>query len=127
MPLLELSKRQNIIRQLPSNFFSTKRKTIIFDEIDIGLGGKTAELLGEFIFNISKYHQVICITHLPQIASYAKDHFLINKKKKADLTGVEIKKIDKNERKQEIARMLAGSKTDLALKHAEEILSLKEK
>lgn len=121
----ELSRFLLTIKKILSD--KLEKKTIIFDEIDIGLGGKTAELLGEFIFNISKYHQVICITHLPQIASYAKDHFLINKKKKADFTEVEIKKIDKNERKQEIARMLAGSKTELALKHAAEILSLKEK
>ncbi len=121
----ELSRFLLTIKKILSD--KLEKKTIIFDEIDIGLGGKTAELLGEFIFNISKYHQVICITHLPQIASYAKDHFLINKKKKANFTEIEIKKIDKNERKQEIARMLAGSKTELALKHAAEILSLKEK
>ncbi len=121
----ELSRFLLTIKKILSD--KLEKKTIIFDEIDIGLGGKTAELLGEFIFNISKFHQVICITHLPQIASYAKDHFLIDKKSGKNLTEVEIKKIDKNERKQEIARMLAGSKTELALKHAEEILSLKEK
>ena len=121
----ELSRFLLTIKKILSD--KLDKKTIIFDEIDIGLGGKTAELLGEFIFNISKFHQVICITHLPQIASYAKDHFLIDKKSGMNLTEVEIKKIDKNERKQEIARMLAGSKTELALKHAAEILSLKEK
>jgi len=121
----ELSRFLLTIKKILSD--KLDKKTIIFDEIDIGLGGKTAELLGEFIFNISKFHQVICITHLPQIASYAKDHFLIDKKSGMNLTEVEIKKIDKTERKQEIARMLAGSKTELALKHAAEILSLKEK
>ncbi|NQV18075.1 MAG: DNA repair protein RecN [Armatimonadetes bacterium] len=121
----ELSRFLLTIKKILSD--KLEKKTIIFDEIDIGLGGKTAELLGEFIFNISKFHQVICITHLPQIASYAKDHFLIDKKSGMNLTEVEIKKIDKTERKQEIARMLAGSKTELALKHAAEILSLKRK
>ncbi|MDY6916077.1 MAG: DNA repair protein RecN [Candidatus Cloacimonadota bacterium] len=96
--------------------------TIIFDEIDTGIGGRTSELLGNFIAKIAKNHQVLCITHLAPIASFANEHFSIEKKSKAKLAEIWVKKLTHNERKDEIARMISGSKTELALKYAEEIL-----
>lgn len=97
-------------------------RTIIFDEIDAGIGGKTSELLAEFIYNIGKFHQVICITHLPQIAAYADRHFAINKIDGKKISLVKVYMLTENQRKEEIARMLAGSRSELALQHAEELL-----
>jgi DNA repair protein RecN (Recombination protein N) len=101
------------------------RRTIIFDEIDSGIGGKTSELLAEFIHDIGKYHQILCISHLPQIASYSDRHISIEKISDNKKFKVKMKILDENERKIEIARMLSGSDTELALKHAEELLNNK--
>ncbi len=103
------------------------KKTIIFDEIDAGIGGNIARLLGEFISNIGKFHQVICITHLPQIASFADTNYAIKKKIGTKFPGIEINKLNEKEKKEEIARMLAGSGSKLALKYAEEILKKNNK
>jgi len=103
------------------------KKTIIFDEIDAGIGGNIARLLGEFISNIGKFHQVICITHLPQIASYAGNNYAIKKRIGTKFPGIEVKRLNEKEKKEEIARMLAGSDSKLALKYAEEILKKNNK
>ena len=116
----ELSRFLLIIKKILSD--KLEDKIIIFDEIDIGLGGKTSELLGEFIFNIGKFHQVICITHLAPIAAFADKHFAINKISNSEHSEVEVKELNQQEKRREIARMLSGSKTDLALKYADEIL-----
>lgn len=102
-----------------------ERRTIIFDEIDSGIGGRTSELLAEFIYDIGRYHQVLCITHLPQIASYSDRHFSIEKISGSKSSEVKVKILDENERKIEIARMLSGSDTELALQHAAEIIKKK--
>ncbi len=98
-------------------------KTLIFDEIDKGIGGTTAEVIGRKLKELSKKHQVICVTHLPQIAAYADHHYVIDKKIQQNRTVTFIKKLDYSERIKEIARML-GSKTskETALKHAEALL-----
>jgi len=95
---------------------------LIFDEIDAGIGGRTAETVGQKLKNLSSNHQIICITHLPQIASYADRHFKIEKKIRKDRTIVEISKIEKDERTAEIARMLGGEISEVSLKHAKEML-----
>ncbi|MBI5099361.1 MAG: DNA repair protein RecN [Nitrospirae bacterium] len=95
---------------------------LIFDEIDAGVGGKTAETVGRKLKNLSTDHQVVCITHLPQIASYADRHLKIEKKVKKDRTIVEISKIEKDDRTAEIARMLGGAASGISLKHAKEML-----
>ncbi|MFO7895389.1 MAG: DNA repair protein RecN [Candidatus Cloacimonadales bacterium] len=100
-------------------------RTVIFDEIDTGIGGKTAELLGEFIADISRFHQVICITHLAQIAAFADGHFFVYKKSDQDKTVVDIAFLERAQRKKEIARMLSGSESELALKYAGEIIKNK--
>lgn len=100
-------------------------KTIVFDEIDSGIGGKTANILAEFLREISHNHQVICITHLPQVASLGDKHFLISKESGNKKTSIHVKELDKNLKREEIARMLAGSASDLALLHADELISNK--
>jgi len=98
-------------------------KTLIFDEIDKGIGGATAEVIGRKLKELSKKQQVICVTHLPQIAAYADHHYVIDKKIQQNRTITFIEKLDYGERIKEIARML-GSKTskDTAIKHAEALL-----
>lgn len=102
---------------------TNQRKTYVFDEVDTGIGGKTAVSLGRYLLELSKNHQVIVITHLPQIAAFANKHFMIEKSQDK---GEKIKiheLTSKEERIQEIARMLSGGlASDQALKHAEKLL-----
>jgi len=97
--------------------------TLIFDEIDTGIGGRIAEVIGRKLKELSKSRQVICITHLPQIASLADSHCRVQKKVIEDRTVVEVQKLDQDERVEEIARMLAGEKiTEVTLAHAREMI-----
>jgi DNA repair protein RecN (Recombination protein N) len=98
-------------------------RTLVFDEIDIGIGGRAAEAVGKKLKTLSRGQQVLCITHLPQIAAFADQHFLIEKTEKKGRTQTEIRKMDETERAREIARMLSGEKlTETSLKHAEHLL-----
>ncbi|MBD3413730.1 MAG: DNA repair protein RecN [Candidatus Aminicenantes bacterium] len=100
-----------------------KFKTLIFDEIDSGIGGKTAELVGQKLKNLAAQNQVVCITHLPQIASFADHHYQIEKKVKKNRTYTLIRKLSKKDRTHEIARLLAGSHiTEASLQSAREML-----
>ena len=119
----ELSRFLLAIKKILSDRLD--RRTIIFDEIDSGIGGKTSELLAEFIHDIGKFHQVLCISHLPQIASYSDRHFSIEKISGNKSSEVKVKILDENERRVEIARMLSGSDTELALQHAAELINKK--
>ncbi|MBI4684071.1 MAG: DNA repair protein RecN [Nitrospirae bacterium] len=96
---------------------------LIFDEVDAGIGGRTAESIGTKLKKLAKKHQVICITHLPQIASAADFHIMTEKIQKKDRAYVKIKELSAEERKAEIARMLSGKITDVSLRHAGELLS----
>ena len=99
-------------------------KTLIFDEIDAGIGGKTAEFVAQKLQNLAAHHQVICITHMPQIASFATHHYRIDKHVKKGRTFTTVKELSFEERVQEIARLLAGSHvTETALKNAKEMLN----
>lgn len=99
--------------------------TLIFDEVDSGVGGKTAQMMAEKLALISQKRQVICITHLPQIASMADNHFFISKKTDANHTYTDIYSLDQMGQKKELARMLGGvTLTDTTMKHAEEMLAL---
>ena len=100
--------------------------TLIFDEVDSGVGGKVAQKMAEKLALISKKRQIICITHLPQIASMADTHFFISKKKVKQKSLTEIYQLKKREsKKQELARMLGGVKTtDTTLEHAGEMLKM---
>ena len=99
-------------------------RTLVFDEIDIGIGGRAAEAVGKKLKTLSRGQQVLCITHLPQIAAFADQHFLIEKTEKRGRTQTEIVRMDDGERTREIARMLSGAKlTETSLKHAEQLLA----
>jgi DNA repair protein RecN (Recombination protein N) len=95
---------------------------LIFDEVDAGIGGRTAESVGKKLRTISEKHQLICITHLPQIASLGDHHLKIEKKNAGKRVVVDVREINKEERLDEIARMLSGTATETSIKHAEELL-----
>ncbi|MBF0328407.1 MAG: DNA repair protein RecN [Nitrospirae bacterium] len=97
-------------------------KTLIFDEVDSGIGGVTAQHVGRRLRAIAEAYQVLCITHLPQIAAMASTHLRVEKSTGKDGVKVSVKKLSKDERKTEIARMLSGNITDNSLKHAAELL-----
>lgn len=100
-----------------------EEKTLIFDEIDAGIGGRVADLVGKRLKELAKYHQIICITHLPQIAVYGDHHFLVEKYQEKDATTTGIRRLPKGERISEVARMLGGiTITDLTIQRAEEML-----
>jgi DNA repair protein RecN (Recombination protein N) len=98
-------------------------RTLVFDEIDIGIGGRAAEAVGQKLKTLSRAQQVICITHLPQIAAFADQHFLIEKGEKSGRTHTGVRRMKQEERVEEIARMLSGaSLTETSLRHAEQML-----
>ncbi len=98
--------------------------TFVFDEIDAGVGGGIAERVGRRLFTLSKQHQVLCITHLPQIASLADHHYFVEKKADNDRIVTSIRELSYPERVEELARMLGGvTITDLTRRHAEEMIS----
>lgn len=117
----ELSRIMLAMKKVLSG--SSSVGTIIFDEVDSGIGGAIAEIVGEKMRDVSTYYQVICITHLPQIACFANRHFLVSKQEGAERTKTAIHCLNDPERLDEIARMLAGVElTDKARQHAREML-----
>ena len=104
-----------------------KLPLLIFDEIDVGVSGKIAQKVGRALKNLSLFHQVISITHLPQIASLADNHFSIEKIAHNERVTSSIKKLPQSERITEVARLLSGEKiTEASLKSARELISQKE-
>ena len=98
-------------------------RTLVFDEIDIGIGGSAAEAVGQKLKTLARGQQVLCITHLPQIAAFADQHFLIAKQEQSGRTRTNIQQLSSEQRQQEIARMLSGAQvTETSLKHAEQML-----
>jgi len=96
---------------------------LVFDEIDVGIGGDTANLVGKKLKALAQNHQVISITHLQQIASFADRHFQVRKAERGGRTVTEVAELSQEERVAEIARMISGEKiTDLTLEHAREFL-----
>ncbi|MCW1910147.1 DNA repair protein RecN [Lactiplantibacillus paraplantarum] len=99
--------------------------SIIFDEVDTGVSGRVAQAIAEKINGIAHFSQVLCITHLPQVAAMSDHHYFIAKKITGKRTKTSVTKLDNAARVQELARMLAGTKvTKLSLEHAEELLQL---
>ncbi|MBW2515089.1 MAG: DNA repair protein RecN, partial [Deltaproteobacteria bacterium] len=99
-------------------------ETIIFDEVDAGIGGKVADVVGLKLAKLSRFHQVICITHLPQIARFGAHQFKIDKQVVGKRTTTTIHKLSHEERIDEIARMMAGERvTAKTLAHAAEMMS----
>jgi DNA repair protein RecN (Recombination protein N) len=98
-------------------------ETLVFDEIDTGISGRIAGIVGEEMKKISQLHQVICVTHQPQIAALADAHFMIEKYQDETHTDISIKLLDDNERIIEVARIMSGNeKSSPALEHARELL-----
>ena len=99
------------------------QKTLVFDEIDSGIGGKTAEFIAQKLRKLASRHQVVCITHLPQIASSASHHFRVEKKIERDRTFTLVSNLGREDRVTEIARLISGSRvTDASLGTAREML-----
>ncbi len=102
---------------------SGAHRTLIFDEIDAGIGGRAAEAVGKKLKQLSRTAQVLCVTHLPQIASFADQHFVIEKHEISGRTKTSVRALDARERTEELARMMSGAKlTETSLKHAEQML-----
>jgi DNA repair protein RecN (Recombination protein N) len=101
--------------------------SLVFDEVDTAIGGKTAEVVGKKLKKLSKERQVLVITHLPQIASMSDNHYFVQKDRIENRSRTFVRSLNRNEKIKEIARMLAGEKiTDISIKHAEEMVSLAE-
>ena len=99
------------------------QRTLVFDEIDTGIGGRAAEAVGKKLKALSKGNQVLCVTHLPQIATFADHHYLIEKREAAGRAKTTVRQISCEERTEEVARMLSGAKlTETSRKHAEQMI-----
>lgn len=97
--------------------------TLIFDEVDVGIGGGTAEIVGRLLSDLGNQRQVICVTHQPQVAALAKQHLCVTKKNTKDGTQTYIEILDKDKKTDEIARMLGGVEiTKNTLSHAQEMV-----
>ena len=103
---------------------SATPRTLVFDEIDIGIGGRAAEAVGQKLKALSRGQQVLCVTHLPQIAAFADQHFLIDKRQADGRTKMQVRLLDDRARTHEVARMLSGAKvTDTSLQHAGQMIA----
>jgi len=101
---------------------STQR-TLVFDEIDTGIGGRAAEAVGKKLKALARANQVLCVTHLPQIATFGDHHYVIDKKQSGGRTRTSIRAVTGEERTEEVARMLSGAKlTETSRKHAEQMI-----
>ena len=116
----ELSRVMLALKSILADFDSIP--VLIFDEVDAGIGGKTAEGVGKKLKAISNKHQVLCTTHLPQIASMGDFHLKIEKGQRDGRVYVEVRELKGRERLDEIARMLSGKITEVSLKHAKELI-----
>lgn len=106
----------------PANAHPIQR-TMVFDEIDIGIGGRAADSVGKKLKSLARHNQVLCVTHLPQIATFADHHYVIEKKERNGRTKTTIRPVSGEERTEEIARMLSGAKlTETSRKHAEQMI-----
>jgi DNA repair protein RecN (Recombination protein N) len=102
---------------------SQGHRTLVFDEIDTGIGGRAAEAVGKKLKSLARADQVLCITHLPQIASFADHHYLIEKRESAGRARTVVRPLNAEERTEEVARMLSGAKlTETSRQHAEQLL-----
>ena len=97
--------------------------TLVFDEVDAGIGGRVAEVVGRKLRTVAQTHQVLCVTHLPQIASLADRHYAVSKRLSKGRTVTDVRPLDDGERIEEVARMLGGETiTDTTRRHAREMV-----
>jgi DNA repair protein RecN (Recombination protein N) len=100
-------------------------ETLVFDEVDAGIGGRVAEVVGRKLRTVAERHQVLCVTHLPQIASLADRHYVVSKREVKGRTVTDVRPLDGTERIEEVARMLGGAMiTDTTRRHAREMVKL---
>jgi DNA repair protein RecN (Recombination protein N) len=117
----ELSRVMLAIRTILAD--ADRTPTVIFDEVDAGIGGSMGEVVGRKLSAASGRHQVLCVTHLPQIACFGDQHLLVQKRSLADRTETTVRALSAEERPREVARMLGGSsRSATALDHANELL-----
>ncbi len=108
---------------IPKKKSAASQRTLVFDEIDTGIGGRAAEAVGKKLKALSKGNQVLCVTHLPQIATFADHHYVIEKRETAGRAKTTVRQISGEERTEEVARMLSGAKlTETSRKHAEQMI-----
>ena len=111
------------VARAPSPASKAAQRTLVFDEIDTGIGGRAAEAVGKKLKALAKGNQVLCVTHLPQIATFADHHYLIEKREAAGRAKANVRQIRGEERTEEVARMLSGAKlTETSRKHAEQMI-----
>jgi DNA repair protein RecN (Recombination protein N) len=127
MLALKVSVERGQVARTPSPARAANSKlaqrTMIFDEIDTGIGGRAAESVGKKLKSLARLNQVLCVTHLPQIATFADHHYVIEKKERNGRTRTRIRAVVGEERTEEVARMLSGTKlTDTSRKHAEQMI-----
>jgi DNA repair protein RecN (Recombination protein N) len=119
----ELSRVMLAIRTILAD--ADRTPTVIFDEVDAGIGGGMGEVVGRKLLAAAKRHQVLCVTHLPQIACFGDQHLLVQKRSLADRTETTVRALSAEERPREVARMLGGpSRSATALDHANELLEV---
>jgi DNA repair protein RecN (Recombination protein N) len=107
----------------PKKKSAAAQRTLVFDEIDTGIGGRAAEAVGKKLKALAKGNQVLCVTHLPQIATFADHHYLIEKRETGGRAKTTVRQITGEERTEEVARMLSGAKlTETSRKHAEQMI-----
>ena len=100
-------------------------RTLVFDELDVGIGGRAAEAVGQKLKSLSRGQQVLCVTHLPQIAAFADQHFVVEKRESAGRTKMQVRLLDDRARTHEVARMLSGATvTDTSLQHAAQMIAV---
>jgi DNA repair protein RecN (Recombination protein N) len=126
--ILALKASVEAASSLPRNSSASRKsraaqKTLVFDEIDTGIGGRAAEAVGKKLKSLARSSQVLCVTHLPQIATFADQHYVIEKKQFGGRTRTSISAVTGDERTAEVARMLSGAKlTETSRKHAEQMI-----
>jgi len=102
---------------------SGDRRTLVFDEVDAGIGGRVAEVVGQRLSRLARDQQVFCVTHLPQIAAFAGRHFRVSKRATGGRTRAEVRRLGDRDRLDELARMLGGAPSSTARRHAEALVS----
>jgi DNA repair protein RecN (Recombination protein N) len=103
----ELSRVALAVKQVLAGVDATP--TLVFDEIDTGIGGRSADPVGRSLWSLARDHQVLCVTHLPQIAAYADAHYRIAKRERDGRTVTEIARLERADRQQELADMIGGA------------------
>jgi len=104
---------------------SDRLPVLVFDEIDVGVSGRIAQAVGLSLKSLSRFHQVVAITHLPQIAGLADEHFLVQKDQEGGRTATSMRRLPDDEREREVARLMSGAEvTEAGLRGARELMNI---